>query len=286
MDGYNLLISADSQAWARNIFSFPGERLFEYTSDRCIEEFKRANDIPNKLRFYPALFLHEGFQGISKIGYITEIKTDAAFYRLTLDYKYTLDSNKISEAKRDLGLEEWEINRTHWAFKDVDISNVLRSYQLLSDDDLSVLKIAIPISERCFDVAFSFPGEKREYVKNIVTQLKENYKEIFYDEDFTEELAVPGMDLVLTDVYKKQSKLVCVFLCNEYEKKQWCKLEWRAIREIIGEHNNESLMLFRFDDTEISGISSNDGYIDVSQHTESNIVNFIASRIRKLKLGT
>jgi hypothetical protein len=287
MNGYNLLISGDTQAWENNLYSFPIERFFEYTEECYIQQFKGTDDnISKKLMAYPALFLHEGFSGISKIGYITEIRTDGAFYRLTLDYKYTLDSKKLSEAEYDLGIGRGGTSRTYWAFKDVDISNVLRAHQLLSDDDLSALKIAIKISERRFDVAFSFPGEKREYVKNIVTQLKNIYSEIFYDEDFTEDLAVPGMDLVLTDIYKKQSKLVCVFLCNEYEKKKWCNLEWRAIREIIDEHKNESLMLFRFDDTEIRGVSSKDGYSDVNKHTENDIVNFIASRIQKMKVGT
>jgi hypothetical protein len=286
MNGYNLLISGDSQAWERNFFHFPKERLFEGTQDCHIQKFKGTNDdIPNKLMAYPALFLQERFRGESKIGYITEIKSDGRFYLLTLDYKYILDSNKLSEAEYDLGIGG-ATSRTYWAFKDVDISNVIRAHQLLSDYELSILKIAVPISERCFDVAFSFPGEKREYVKNIVTQLKKIYSEIFYDEYFTEDLAVPGMDLVLTNVYKMQSKLVCVFLCNEYEKKRWCNLEWRVIREIIDEHKNKSLMLFRFDDTEIPGISSNDGYIDVNKYNETDIVNFITSRIQKMKIET
>jgi len=40
-------------------------------------------------------------------------------------------------------------------------------------------------------------------------------------------------------------------------------LEWRSIRDLIKRHRTEDIMLLRFDDTEITGLFSTDGYIDL-----------------------
>jgi hypothetical protein len=142
----------------------------------------------------------------------------------------------------------------------------------------------MPLSEIQFDVAFSFPGEQRDVVQQIVDKLKKAKRHaIFYDKDFTEDLAVIDMDLRLTNVYKKQSKLVCVFICKKYEEKRWCGLEWRAIREIIDERKGDNIMLMRMDDTEIPRISINDGYIDMREYTTDEIIGFIERRIAKQK---
>jgi hypothetical protein len=64
---------------------------------------------------------------------------------------------------------------------------------------------------------------------------------------------------------------VVVFLSKEYEKKDWCGLEWRAIREIIMERENSahSVMFMRFDDAPVEGVFKHDGYIDLNAHSPS-----------------
>jgi hypothetical protein len=141
----------------------------------------------------------------------------------------------------------------------------------------------MPLNKINFDIAFSFPGEKREIISRIVEEIKTRGEyTVFYDRDFVEQLAMPDMDLILMNVYKNQSRLICVLISKEYESKKWCQLEWKAIREIISE-KKDSIMLLRCDEITIPGISSNDGYIDINQYSPKDIYLFIQSRLRTVE---
>lgn len=134
-----------------------------------------------------------------------------------------------------------------------------------------------------FQVALSFPGESRKEVEAVATSLAKHLKKekIFYDNWYKSELARPNLDTYLYNIYEKESELVVVFLCKEYEKKEWCGLEWRAIRDLI-KKRQDNIMPVRFDDTNISGFLSIDGYIDYNSHTPDDLANFIKERLDSL----
>ncbi|OGU24501.1 MAG: disease resistance protein, partial [Hydrogenophilales bacterium RIFOXYD1_FULL_62_11] len=106
---------------------------------------------------------------------------------------------------------------------------------------------------------------------------------VFYDLDYQAQLARPNLDTLLQDIYRKNSELVVVFLSAEYSSKEWCGLEWRAIREIIKQRRDDQLMFVRFDDASIDGVFSHDGYIDAQRHDESAVARFIISRLISMK---
>jgi hypothetical protein len=138
------------------------------------------------------------------------------------------------------------------------------------------------VEEMKFKVALSFPGEHRDYISTVATQLKKRLPlgSVFYDKDFTSQLARPNLDTLLQRIYLNNSDLVVVFLSAEYETKQWCGLEWRAIREIIKNKSDHSIMLMRFDDAQISGAFSIDGYVDLNEYTPIETARLIVERVR------
>ncbi len=87
------------------------------------------------------------------------------------------------------------------------------------------------------------------------------------------------LDVYLQKIYHEQTELVVVFLCREYEQKEWCGIEWRAIRDLIKKKRNNSIMLFRFDNAEISGVFSIDGYIDANINSPDQAANLIYERL-------
>lgn len=107
--------------------------------------------------------------------------------------------------------------------------------------------------------------------------------EIFYDHDYQAQLARPNVDIVLQDIYRKRSALVVVFLCKEYAQKQWCGLEWRAIRDIIKTRKDDQIMFVRFDDEPVDGVFSIDGYIDARTYGPENVAEFVLTRLNTLK---
>lgn len=132
-----------------------------------------------------------------------------------------------------------------------------------------------------FSVSVSFPGEKRDYVSNVVNSLKDKLGEnkVFYDLDFQSQLAQPNIDAILQNIYHKQSDLVVIFLCKEYNEKEWCGLEWRSIKDLIKSKQDKKIMLVRFDNAEIDGVFSIDGYIDALKYNENELAEFIMERL-------
>jgi len=142
-----------------------------------------------------------------------------------------------------------------------------------------------PFGDLRFKVAVSFPGERRRYVSRVVDALRAPLGKdaIFYDYDYQAQLARPNLDTLLQRIYRDQSDLIVVFLCASYAEKEWCGLEWRAVRDIIKSKEDERVMFVRFDDTEVAGVLSIDGYRDCNSHTTTQVANFILQRVAQLE---
>jgi hypothetical protein len=136
-----------------------------------------------------------------------------------------------------------------------------------------------------FRVALSFAGDRREFAKKVADFLGEEFKrdEVFYDNYFGAELARLDLDLYLQQIYHDDSELIVVFLSAEYEKKEWCRLEWRAIRDLIKNRKTRKasdIMPVRFDNTHVPGLFSTDGYVDARDRTEHEVAKLIIERYR------
>ena len=135
---------------------------------------------------------------------------------------------------------------------------------------------------RRFRVALSFPGERREFVERVAKKLEEllGKDKVFYDSDHKHELATPDLDIYLGEIYQSQADLIAPFFCAEYEKKVWCRLEWRHIRVVIFSRGSERVMPFRFDDTKIPGFLPIDGYYSIGTNTPETIALAIHKRLQ------
>lgn len=138
------------------------------------------------------------------------------------------------------------------------------------------------IEEMQFKVALSFPGERRAYVRAVAKALRKKLQPgtVFYDKDFASQLAIPNLDTMLQRIYLNNSDLVVVFLCSDYDVKEWCGIEWRAIREIIKHRGDHRVMPMRFDQSSIPGFFSIDGYVDLSENSPAQAARMILERVR------
>ena len=136
----------------------------------------------------------------------------------------------------------------------------------------------IPNPKR-FRVSLSFAGEKRPYVQEVAAKLSAEigWERVLYDQYYKAEFAQPNLDTYLQRLYHDESDLIVVFLCADYADKDWCGLELRAIRDLI-KRRTANIMPIRFDDTEIPGLFSIDGYIRVDGHRPEEIADLILQR--------
>jgi hypothetical protein len=70
-----------------------------------------------------------------------------------------------------------------------------------------------------------------------------------------------------------------VFLGEDYQRKDWCGIEFRAINAIIMERDHKKIMFVRMDDSPVEGIFKTDGYMDGGKFSPQDIAHFIHERI-------
>jgi hypothetical protein len=132
-----------------------------------------------------------------------------------------------------------------------------------------------------FLVALSFPGEKRGFVETVANTIADviGKEKVLYDRYLQAELARLNLDLHLGRLYHDESELIVPFFCADYERKEWCGLEWRQIRDLAKQRKDEQIMPFRFDDTPIPGVLSIDGYLPIGDRSPQQVADLILERL-------
>jgi hypothetical protein len=283
---YNLLVTSRTDAWDLPAYEYDKSRFLEYSSDKEKALFNKltAENI-EILKSFPCLFAYEGTEESVRIGYLRTIKERGP--SLFIEYEFDSDIPKIPFSSIEpiltpLDYRKSETYRTHWAVKDEDLFEVLNSANLINSKFVTPTGNTGKLEEIRFKVAFSFPGELRDRVSEISKFVKDELSAgtVFYDDDFMAQLARPNLDNLLQTVYLNNSDLVVVFLSSDYEQKMWCGIEWRAVRAIINNKSDHSVMFVRSDNAEIPGVFAHDGYVDLNRFSDQKIAEFIIERIR------
>lgn len=284
---YNLFVSGQDDAWKIPVYEWDISRaLREYISPALKERFSvlTAQRI-DELKSFPTMFTYEGDAEEVRIGYLRTIRERGR--SVVVEYEmdesiapFTFDLLKSHLIRLDI--ERWEMNRTHWTVKDEDLFGILSAAGLVDVSYVGVNRQHGRVEEMQFKVALSFAGEQRAYVAEVANELKRRLgpNAVFYDKDFTAQLARPNLDTLLQRIYLKNSELVVVFLGQDYEQKQWCGLEWRAVRTIIKNKNDAAVMLMRFDRADVSGTFEIDGFVDLEEFEPIQTARLIVERVR------
>ena len=289
---YNLLVTANKGAWDLCAYEYDRTRFLEYTPETITNRFRKltASTI-EQLKSFPTMFTYEGRDEPVRVGYIRRIKQRGRTILLEYDFDDTIEPftfSQISQFRMQLDIADLEMSRTHWAVKDEDLFQILAAAGLV--DQILAATGTPPgrVEEMQFKVAFSFPGERRNYVADVVAEVKKRLgaDAVFYDKDFTAQLARPNLDTLLQRIYLNNSDLVVVFLCEDYERKEWCGLEWRAIRAIIKNKNDHAIMFMRFDQADVSGSFSIDGHVNLDEYSPLQVARMIVERVRLNDLAT
>lgn len=287
---YNLFVSADVNAWTGEPFLIEVSRCVrEYTDTKITKELGKLDTAAvRKLQRLPCIFAYEaGHKKSPKFGVVRSITKREDQVRIEYEIKdidrFLSDKDLLSLAFA-LDLTEWEMNRTHWAVKDVNLAKELSTLGINLPAWARDIAKAVDITTHSFDVALSFPGEVRVVVEQIARELETliGPNSYFYDANYASQLARPSLDTLLQEIYRDRSKLVVVFLCGDYQRKDWCGIEFRAIKEIIMKHDNKKIMFIKMDDGRVDGVFEADGYIDGRKYSPQEIAHFIQERVELL----
>lgn len=296
---YNLFVSGHEEAWNGEPYLFETSRcvseFMEFTDTKLIKRFGELDAAAiSELQRFPCIFAYEWNQPKfsvgkpPKFGVIRNLTKRQG--KVRIEYKIEeiepfLSADDLSELAFALDIPRAELCWTHWAVKDIDLSKELSAKGIFLPNWARNISKAVDITTYTFEVALSFPGEVRPFVKTIAAELEKNIgsDSYFYDNNYVSQLARPSLDVLLQDIYRNRSKLVVVFLCGDYQHKEWCGVEFRAIKEIIMERNNEKIMLVKMDDGLVDGVFKTDGYIDSRKHSPEYIARLIQERVELLQ---
>ncbi|HEN5539653.1 TPA: hypothetical protein ACF74P_003023 [Legionella pneumophila] len=127
---YHLLIN--SEGWLGEKGTMPNSRVFEYTNPEICEKFKSGNEFNiQQIASIPAIFASEinsaGVQDVC-VGRITNVtqSDDKIHIEYYLD-KDILGFSRLSleNLTNELEIENFELYRTHWAIKNIDLFKIL-----------------------------------------------------------------------------------------------------------------------------------------------------------------
>lgn len=137
------------------------------------------------------------------------------------------------------------------------------------------------MSTKRFRIAFSFAGEKRDFVAKVAAILAQRFGEtsILYDKFHRAEFARDDLVAHLTRRYRDESDLIVAVLCADYDKKEWCGLEWKTIRGLLKQSKTDEIMLTRFDRVEPEALEGLAGYIDLDGETPESAATLVLERL-------
>ncbi|KAA5548883.1 TIR domain-containing protein [Adhaeribacter rhizoryzae] len=133
-----------------------------------------------------------------------------------------------------------------------------------------------------FEVALSFAGEDRDFVKCVAAKLKDNGVKIFYDE--YEQVNLWGKNLYehLDQVYRVKSKFCVIFISRNYKDKLWTNHERQSAQARAFQENEEYILPFRLDNTEIPGLRPTIGYLSKENTSCEQLAIAIYKKIRSI----
>lgn len=137
------------------------------------------------------------------------------------------------------------------------------------------------MSDKRFRIAFSFAGEKREFVAEVAAILAKQFGEdkILYDHYHKAEFAKARLGRSLPKLYHEESDLVVVVICRDYGQKEWPGLEWDAIFDLIKKRREEEVMLCNFDWATVDGLYSDAGFAELDNETPQTAAYLILERL-------
>jgi hypothetical protein len=287
---YNFLVSGWEGAWQGTPSTFDLSRCVsqhEYTDQKIAERLGNLESAAlAELTRLPTIFAYEAFQQLDpKFGLIREVTVRRGQARIEYDLiavQPFLSAADFEALEFELDIGNWEMNRTHWAVKDVNLPRELHAARGIALPSWTrQAGRAVDITQHNFDIGLSFPGEARGLVEQVARELEARIgpNAYFYDNNYVSQLARPSLDTLLQDIYRNRSKLIVAFIGEGYQRKDWCGVEFRAIREIIMARDDQRIMFVRVDDGAVDGVFRTDGYIDARRFKPAEIAQFIAERL-------
>lgn len=141
--------------------------------------------------------------------------------------------------------------------------------------------LPLEVSTKRFRIAFSFAGEKRDFVAKVAAILAQRFGEaaILYDKFHEAEFARYDLGIYLPKLYGEQSDLIVPVLCPDYDKKRWTGWEWVHIYGLLTKSDGHRVMPCRFEFATADALSPAAGFIELDHKSPEETADLILQRL-------
>ncbi len=142
--------------------------------------------------------------------------------------------------------------------------------------------MTVGLPEPEFEVALSFAGEQRDYVRAVASELRKHGIRVFFDED--NEVGLWGKNLAeeLQRIYMTASNVVVMFVSEDYARKSWPIHERQsAIARAINERR-EYILPVRFENTMLPGLDPSLSYLPLDNRPPAKLAENIMAKLVQL----
>lgn len=240
---YNLIIGFVGPSDTENEITVSASRFLEYTDSETQMRFRNlSSENVGEIKEFPALLMQEHYEDGAFVAHIKNITRSARDYKITFERDESvpvLTPKEIEELTIELGIEEFEFYRTHWAVKRADLRKLLSK------------RVSSPAPEPEVEFAFenlpAAPGEKfnknqvfivhghDEHAKNDVKA----YVESKGLEPIILHLQASGGRTIIEkiDHYSNVGFGVVLYTeCDVGAKRDTLNYKWRARQNVVFEH--------------------------------------------------
>jgi len=226
---YCLLVHGRGGHWDGKPTEIELNRFNTISSEEVEDQFRKLSPaVIQKISSIPCIFAYEDSQKMNaQLGWIDEIKVRGPKILFKYSFERGVEQipfNFFDEYSWDFDIREWEMNRTHWAFKDVDIVDILIEKGILSQGYspsrkkrvpffskpiLAIVKPAIAelYSHAKIDELFETYGFEQNSALNIANKVSRVAS--FLDHvDWEDEAKEKMMMQLLTQVYSQNNHLI------------------------------------------------------------------------------
>lgn len=139
--------------------------------------------------------------------------------------------------------------------------------------------VQIEHEPRPYQVALSFAGEQREYVREVARALAARHVAVFYDEFEANNLWGKDGTEHFHQIYSRGTQYVVMFISAEYVAKAWTRQERRSAISRQIKDEAEYILPVRFDDTEVPGLPETIQYLSAGRYTPVALAVEIARKV-------
>jgi internalin A len=139
----------------------------------------------------------------------------------------------------------------------------------------------VSTSPKRFRIAFSFAGEKRDFVEKVAAILADIFGEaqILYDEFHEAEFARHDLGMYLPKLYSEQANLIVPVLCPHYDPKRWTGWEWLHIYSLLTKADGHRVMPSRFEHATADGLAPTAGFVELDGKSPERFAKLILERL-------